>query len=211
MVLWPRTQCQADYGWDMRAWFIPPNVTFFDVTTGAVTKRVQDVGAWHGIAADPVRNRVYVRGSNQIAVLDGTTGASVGSIAAAGLIGLNSSGGRVYSWKSRDLHVFDAATLTEVGTVPGLGYPGYYASIAVLEGPGRVYCPLTYDDQVAAIQDVGTEPTLTPAPPTATPTRTATSVPSPTPTRTFTPGPSPTPTLTFTPGPFRTYLPLLLK
>ena len=194
---------------------IDPGLTLFDVRNGEIKARVNGLDTPQSVAADPVRNRVYVQCRNEIAVFDGTTAARVGSIPIAGLMGLNTSAGRVYSWKRTDLHVFDANTFTEVGSVriPGTGYAGYYASIAVLETLGRVYCPMTYNDGVAVIQDVAAGATSTPGPPTATPspTKTSTVAPSSTPTRTATPGPSPTPTRTRTPGPVDMYLPLIRK
>jgi len=194
---------------------IDPGLTLFDVRSGEIKGRVNGLDTPQSVAADPVRNRVYVRCRNEIAVFDGTTAARVGSIPVAGLMGLNTSAGRVYSWKRTDLHVFDANTFTEVGSVriPGIGYAGYYASIAVLETLGRVYCPMTYNDGVAVIQDVAAGPTSTPGPPTATPspTQTSTVAPSSTPTCTASPGPSPTPTQTRTPGPVDMYLPLIRK
>ncbi|MBC7263623.1 MAG: YncE family protein [Chloroflexi bacterium] len=109
-----------------------PNLVFFDVMTGEIRHQVRDISATHGVAADPVLNRVYVRCLNEIAVFDGTTAARVGSIPVAGIIGLNCGARRVYSWKSQDMRVFDANTLTAVGTVrvPGTGYAGTMPALA---------------------------------------------------------------------------------
>ena len=180
-----------------------PNLVLFDVMTGEIKAQIRDIGAWHGVVVDPVLNRVYVRCLSDIAVFDGTTAARLGSLPVAGLIGVNPGGRRVYSWKNRDLQIFDANTLAKVGTVPAIGYAGYYASIGVLEALGRVYCPMTYDDKMAVIQDVAA---------VATPTQSAaTPTPSPTPTQTATPGSSSTPTCTRTLGPARVFLPIVRK
>ena len=40
-----------------------PNLVLFDVMTGEIKAQIRDIGAWHGVAADPVLNRVYVRDS----------------------------------------------------------------------------------------------------------------------------------------------------
>ncbi len=169
------------------------------------------------IAVNSQTNRVYVKGSTKVTVLDGATGAKVGEIPGAWDIEVNSAANRVYLFQSKTLQILDGAT---DGLLYSIQAPYRITGGGVNPATNRVYLLHKSDHKVTIVQDDLLHPPTMTATMTRMPTftRTATRTPTGTATPTFTPSPTATPTATSTPfptpiggWPVRLYLPVIVR
>ncbi len=106
----------------------------------------------YGLAVDTANDRLYVanQGSDNVTVLNATTGAAEGAIGVGvepRSVAVNESSGRVYvtNWGSNNVSVIDAATDTVLGSVPVGGMP---EDILVDSANGYVYVTNWQSDNV---------------------------------------------------------------
>ncbi len=168
----------AAYSWNN-------NVYFIDGASNSIvrTVHVTDVPYYYpDIAVNSVTNRVYVKETSQVTVLDGATGDVRGAMAGWWNVDVNSAGNRIYLWVNNQLKIVDGATL---GVLYSIQTPYYVTSVAVNPVTNLVYLVHKWNDKVSVLNDDLL------IPPTATPTLTRTPTRTRTPTPTLTPFPTP--------------------
>lgn len=138
------------------------SIAFIDGQSNQIVRQFQlPEQAQKWVAVNPATNRVYVKCTGGVVVLDGTSGARLGVIPGQYDIAVNQEANRIYLAQDNKFRVVDGWTNAIVGELQLPKYKGG-GGLDSLPGVGRVYVALGYDQDVVVIQDAGVQPPATP-------------------------------------------------
>jgi YVTN family beta-propeller protein len=139
------------------------SIAFIDGQSNQIVMQFQlPEQAQKWVAVNPATNRVYVKCTDGVVVLDGTSGARLGVIPGQWDIAVNKDANRIYLAQNREFRVVDGWTNAIVGQLQLPKYKGS-GGLDSLPTLGRVYVALGNDKDVVVIQDVGGQPPATPS------------------------------------------------